>query len=34
MELGHQDRVVLGAVFVAIVAYVGWVAYGLLSTVL
>ena len=34
MELGHQDRLLVGAVFVAVVAYVGWVAYGLLVTVL
>ena len=31
MELGHQERVVVGAVFLAVVVYAGWVAYQLLA---
>ena len=31
MELKHQDRALIAAVFVAVLAYVGWVAYGLVT---
>lgn len=31
MELGHQDRLLVGAVFVAVLAYVGWVTVDLLD---
>lgn len=34
MELGHQDRLVLGAVFVAVLGYVTWVAYQLVVSLL
>ena len=33
MDLGRQDRVLLAAVFLAVLAYVGWVGYGLLEAV-
>jgi len=33
MELGDQDRLLVGAVFLTVLAYVGWVAYHLLAAV-
>jgi hypothetical protein len=34
MELQHHDRVVVGAVFLAVIAYVAWVAYDVAASVL
>ena len=30
VELEHQERLLIGAVFLSAIAYVGWVAYELL----